>query len=522
MRTLDILCELCGKSNQMKILSTSQIREADAYTITHEPIASIDLMERAASACVIWLHKRYKKVDNVFVFCGTGNNGGDGLAIARLMHKYIISKITVVIVEHNDKSTPDFLTNSKQYKENKERKKVIINPGSILPEIPDGALVIDALVGSGLSKPVTGLLAEVVEHINNSKAAKIISIDIPTGLFAEDNSANSGKVICADYTLTFELPKLAFLFPENEPFVGEWQVLPIGLSKEFIAKTTTNYHYITEETILPLLKKRTKFSHKGTFGHALIIAGSKGKMGAAVMAAKSALRAGAGLVSAHIPNCGYTVLQSSVPEAMCETDENETHISGQIKTGNCNAVAVGPGIGNDPDTVRALKLLIQDTTVNTVFDADALNIIAENKTWFAFMRGGSILTPHPKEFERLFGKTDNSFERLKLQREMAMKYGFYIVLKGAHTSIAFPDGSVYFNSTGNPGMATGGSGDVLTGIICGLLAQGYKPYEASILGVYLHGIAGDVAAENRSEQGMTAMDIIEGMGEAWKASTSSA
>lgn len=499
----------------MKILNTQQIREADTYTIKHEPIASIDLMERAARECENWYESHFKRARKVYIFCGTGNNGGDGLAIARLLNIYDYNVI-VFIVRHSDKTSPDFSINLKQLKKSKNVDIIDISETSQLPELPDNIVIIDALLGSGLSKPLTGLLADVVEHINKSNASTIISIDIPTGLFAEDNSSNTGKVICADYTLTFELPKLAFLFPENAPFVGEWQVLPIGLSKEFIAQANTNYHYITEELILPLLKKRDKFSHKGTFGHALIIAGSKGKMGAAVMAAKSALRAGAGLVSAHIPNCGYTVLQSTVPEAMCETDANETHISGRIKTGNCNAVAVGPGIGNDPDTVRALKLLIQDTTINMVYDADALNIIAENKTWFAFLRGGSILTPHPKEFERLFGKSDNSFERLKLQREMAMKYSIYIVLKGAHTSIAFPDGSVYFNSTGNPGMATGGSGDVLTGIICGLLAQGYKPYEASVLGVYLHGVAGDIAAEKMSEQGMTAMDIIEGVGEAWK------
>lgn len=497
----------------MKILSTAQIREADAYTIAHEPIASIDLMERAASACAQWIADRHSDGAAFYIFCGTGNNGGDGLAIARILNSTKYYNIKVFVVRHSDKTSPDFSTNLSRLAKSKNVDITDISEPAQLPEIPENTVVIDALLGSGLSKFLTGLLADVVEHINISKAATIISIDIPTGLFAE---ANSGKVICADYTLTFELPKLAFLFPENEPFVGEWQALPIGLSKEFIAQTATDYHYITEELILPLLKKRDKFSHKGTYGHTLIVAGSKGKMGAAVMAAKSALRAGAGLVSAHIPNCGYTVLQSAVPEAMCETDANETHISGRIKTGNCSAVAVGPGIGSDADTVRALKLLIQDTTINTVFDADALNIIAENKTWFPFIRGGSILTPHPKEFERLFGKTDNSFERLKLQREMAMKYGFYIVLKGAHTSIASPDGSVYFNSTGNPGMATGGSGDVLTGIICGLLAQGYKPYEASMLGVYLHGVAGDIAAEKMSEQGMTAMDIIEGMGEAWK------
>ena len=500
----------------MKILYTSQIREADAYTIKHEPIASVDLMERAANVCASWIAERYSDSAAFYFFCGTGNNGGDGLAIARILNNTKYYNIKVFVVRHSDKTSPDFSTNLSRLAKSKNVDITDISETAQLPEIPENTVIIDALLGSGLSKPLTGLLADVVEHINNSKASTIISIDIPTGLFAEDNSANTGKVICADYTLTFELPKLAFLFHENAPFVGEWQVLPIGLSQEFIAQTATNYHYITEVLILSLLKKRDKFSHKGTFGHALIIAGSKGKMGAAVMAAKSALRAGAGLVSAHIPNCGYTVLQSSVPEAMCETDANETHISGRIKTGNCNAVAVGPGIGNDADTVRALKLLIQDTTINMVYDADALNIIAENKTWFAFMRGGSILTPHPKEFERLFGKSNNSFERLKLQREMAMKYGFYIVLKGAHTAIAFPDGSVYFNSTGNPGMATGGSGDVLTGIICGLIAQGYKPHEASVLGVYLHGVAGDIAAEKMSEQGMTAVDIIDGMGEAWK------
>jgi len=500
----------------MKILNSAQIRETDAYTIQHEPVASIDLMERAALACSFWMGDQFDEFKSVYIFCGTGNNGGDGLALARELDKKGCHNINVYIVRYSDKASPDFSANFKQLNKSKDLDIIEISDSTVLPAIPDNIIVIDALLGNGLSKPLSGLLADVVHHINQSNAT-VISIDIPTGLFAEDNSANTGKVICADYTLTFELPKLAFLFPENAPFVGDWQVLPIGLSKEFIAQTNSPYHYITKENILPLLKKRNKFSHKGTYGHALIIAGSKGKMGAAVMAAKSALRAGAGLVSAHIPNCGYSVFQSSVPEAMCETDTNETHISGRINTANYNAVAVGCGIGKELDTVKALKLLIQETTVNTVFDADALNIISENKTWLPFMRGGSIITPHPKEFERLFGKSENSFQRLQLQREMAMKYSFCILLKGAYTSIALPDGTVYFNSTGNPGMATGGSGDVLTGIICGLLAQGYKPHEASVLGVYLHGIAGDSASEKLSEQGMIAGDIIECLGEAWKA-----
>lgn len=499
----------------MKILSSSQIREADVYTIAHEPIASIDLMEDAATACTIWLINKYEDETTFYIFCGTGNNGGDGLAIARRLENAKDYNIKVFILRHSNKNSDDFSVNLKRLNKNKNIDVIDISEPSKLPEIPENIVVIDAILGSGLSKPLSDLIADTVEHINKSNAT-VISIDIPTGLFAEDNSQNKGNIIQADFTLTFELPKLAFLFPENATFVGNWQVLPIGLSKEFIAQTSTPYHYITDGVILPLLKPRTKFSHKGTYGHALIIAGSKGKMGAATMAAKSALRAGAGLVSAHIPNCGYSVFQSAVPEAMCERDENENHISGRIKTGNYNAVAIGPGIGTDNDTARALKLFIQECSINTVFDADALNIISENKTWLPFMRGGSILTPHPKEFERLFGKTENSFERLQLQSEMAKKYSFYIILKGAHTAVALPDGSVYFNSTGNPGMATGGSGDVLAGIICGLLAQGYKPHEASILGVYLHGIAGDIAAEKFSERGMTAMDIIDCMGEAWK------
>lgn len=499
----------------MKILSSTQLREADTHTIKNEPIASIDLMERAAGECIKWLLKRY--IDNTvfYIFCGTGNNGGDGLAIARRLNEVMHLKITVFIVRHSEKFSPDFEINYERLKKCVDIIIREIKSEKELPEISENCVVIDALLGSGLTKPVSGLLGETVNHINKSKA-EIISIDIPTGLFSEDNTNNNGAIINADYTLTFQLPKLAFLFPENSDYVGEWEILHIGLSDEFIEQTSTPYHYITDENILPLLKKREKFSHKGNYGHALIIAGSKGKMGAAVMASKAGLRAGTGLVTAHIPACGYSVFQTSIPEAMCETNENETHISERIKTTNYNAVAVGCGIGTHADTARMLKVLIQETTVNTVFDADAINILSENKTWLPFLRGGSILTPHPKEFERLFGKTENSFERLQLQREMAKKHSIYIVLKGAHTSVAFPDGTVFFNSTGNPGMATGGSGDVLTGIICGLLAQGYKPHEACVLGIYLHGLAGDIAAEKFSEQGMIAGDIIDCLGEAWK------
>lgn len=499
----------------MKIFSIDQIREADRYTIENEPISSILLMERAAEELFYWwlANNPYTETP-VHIFCGLGNNGGDGLVLSRLLLK-VGYPVTTYIVRYSEHSSSDFDANLTALEGCANNKIIELTPKSIIPVIQEEEQIVDAIFGSGLSKPVEGFPAKVIQHLNQSGAAKI-SIDMPSGLFADQPSDTKSAIVRADYTLSFQFPKLAFLFPENDAFVGHWEILDIGLHHDFINKTGTNHLYMTREDLSPSLKKRKRFSHKGTFGHALLIAGGYGKMGAAILTTKSAVRSGVGLVHTHVPRWGAAIMQTACPEAMLSIDRYEFYLSEMPKTGGYTAIGAGPGLGTEEQTQKAIKLLIQQTQVPLVLDADALNILSLNKTWIPFLQKNTILTPHPKEFERLVGTWRNDFERLEKQREMAVKHGLFVVLKGANTSVAFPDGKIYFNSTGNPGMATGGSGDVLTGLITGLLAQGYTPGIASVLGVYLHGLAGDIAARKISSQALSATDIIKHMGKAFK------
>jgi ADP-dependent NAD(P)H-hydrate dehydratase / NAD(P)H-hydrate epimerase len=497
----------------LKIYSVEQVRRADAYTIQHEPIDSIDLMERAATQCFEWiLAKLSGKPRNFFVFCGPGNNGGDGLAIARMLSKANYT-VSVAISEDEIKYSPDFKINLDRLKE--MGLTIVSLPESLnwTPENDD--IVVDSLFGSGLAKPLNGFLDEVINFINQLKSI-VISIDIPSGLFADLPVGKNDPVIHADYTLSFQFPKTALFFSENEIFTGEWIILPIGLHANFIQEETTNNFFIDRYDIAELLKPRSKFSHKGTFGHALLISGSLGKMGAAVLASMAVLRAGAGLLTTHIPRCGYEIIQTSVPEAMASIDANTNECSGIPFLGTYSAIGIGPGLGKSKEASDTLKLLLQETKVPLVLDADALNILSENKTWQAFVPAGSILTPHPGEFERLAGKSNNGFERIQLLREYCTRNKVFMVLKGAYTITCTPGGNCYFNSTGNPGMATGGSGDVLTGIILGLMAQQYSPLEASLAAVYLHGLAGDLAAAELGMESMLASDILQQLGKAFQ------
>ena len=520
----------------MKILSVDKIREADAYTIENEPIDSIDLMERAASKVYEWFMKRCKtKEVNVRIFCGVGNNGGDGLALARMLYfTGIIPEVFIVRV--SDKMSRDCEINFTRLKDCRDVTLVAseseipmyeIFSEDDFPIIKDNEIVIDAIFGSGLNRNVEGFTAELISHLNNNNAIRI-AIDIPSGLFADGGqqsmpSTDSGTstvnepvevtrhapaIFKADYTLSFQFPKLAFMFPENDVYVGRWEVIDIGLHKDFIDNVETLNFYTTEDMAMPILRKRTKFSHKGTYGHALLVAGSSGKTGAALLSAEACLRTGVGLLTAHLPKDALLPMQIYLPEAMTSIDKSETHCTEITDILPYTAIGVGPGLGKDPETAILLKKIIQEATQPLVLDADALNIIADNPTWISFLPNNTILTPHPKEFERLFGKTNNSYERLELQRNMSVTHNIIIVLKGAHTAITFPNGTCFFNSTGNPGMATAGSGDVLTGMILSLLAQRYSPEESALLGVYLHGKAGDKAAKEIGENAMIARDII--------------
>lgn len=498
----------------MKILNAAQIKALDAFTIKHEGIKSIDLMERASQVFVRWFTRKFAAEENeVIVFVGPGNNGGDGLAVARLLYfKFYNIKIYRCIIGEN--TSLDFEINLKNLPKRNAIPLIEINENAPFPEFKKPAIVIDAIFGSGLNRPLEGYWKILVEHLNE-QAETLVSIDIPSGLFADKHS--SGVSIQADYTLSFELPKLAFLFPENLQRVGKWQFQSIRLNPDFIKKCETPFHFVDLEMVKAMIKKRQKFDHKGTFGHALLIAGSYGKVGAAVLSAKAALRSGAGLVTIHAPKCAYPILQISAPEAMVSVDSSEKEISELPKLEVYKAVGIGCGIGTNSLTVKCLSSVISSFRKPIIFDADALNILANNPDWFSDLPKNSILTPHPKEFERLFGKTQNNFQRNELQRKKAQELNVFIILKGAHTCIATPDGTCFFNTTGNPGMATGGSGDVLTGLLTGLLAQGYSAGEAAILGVYLHGLAGDLAIrDEQSKASLLAGDLIEYFGKAFK------
>ena len=446
----------------MKIFPSSSIKKLDAYTIEHEPIASIDLMERAATALTKAIMNRWSRETPVTVFAGPGNNGGEEVTFHEISTQFVPPTLT-----------PDHL-------------------------------VIDGLFGSGLNKPLSGGFAAVVKYINSSPAM-VVAIDIPSGLMGEENTFNvKNNIIRADVTFSLQLPKLAFLFAENTEYVGEWDLLNIGLSEEGIEETETNYEMLELEDIRSLIKPRQQFAHKGNFGHALLIAGSKGMAGASVLAARACLRSGVGLLTVHAPICNNDILQTSVPEAMVETDANETCFAIPTDTDDYQAVGIGPGLGRSEETEAALLEQLEHCQTPVVVDADALNILANHRHTLTHLPKGSILTPHPKELERLTGKCQDSYERLTKACELA------------HAAIITPAGKCYFNPTGNPGMATGGSGDVLTGVILALLAQGYPAEDAAKIGTYIHGLAGDFAQKKQGMIGLIASDIITCLPTAWR------
>ncbi|HEY5826674.1 MAG TPA: NAD(P)H-hydrate dehydratase, partial [Cyclobacteriaceae bacterium] len=465
----------------IKIFNTQQIREWDTFTIKNEPIASIDLMERASGSFVQWFTERFNTTNKIGVICGVGNNGGDGLAIARLLKEWNYP-VKVWIVRGAVKETDDFKLNLTRLEEKILTEGITSQIDSEL--FNDRTILIDAVFGSGLSRPAEGIYAQVIQAINKAKAVRV-AVDIPSGLSADQPS--SGEIVKADHTVTFQAPKLSFLFPQSVAYTGEWHVVDIGLSKVFQKETETPYLYLTRRAVKKLLKPRLKFSNKGDHGKALLIAGSYGKMGACVLSARSTLRAGAGLLTVHIPKSGYTIIQTAVPEAMASVDTNEQIFSSVSELDKYDVIGIGPGLGKEKETVAAFQKVLA-AGKPMIIDADALNILSEHRELLHLIPSGSILTPHPKEFERLVGKWNNDFERLNKQIQLSNQLKAVIVLKGANTSIATPEGKVYFNSTGNAGMATGGTGDVLTGILTGLLAQKYSAEDAAILGVYLHGL----------------------------------
>ncbi|HDJ34502.1 MAG TPA: NAD(P)H-hydrate dehydratase [Bacteroidetes bacterium] len=499
----------------MKIFTSAQIREIDRYTMEHEPVASIDLMERAATRLFEWITRHYPSGTPFLLVAGPGNNGGDALALSRLLHGSGY-RVEPVVADISGKFSDDCACNLNRLKKIPDLRIRVLKKGEPLPSVSNRTVIVDGLFGSGLARPLAGWPAELVKQMNKS-GHEIISIDIPSGMYGEEPvDENRGPAVRARYTLSFQFPKLAFLLPENEEYTGEWKVLPIGLHPEIIEKTATPWHYVTAGEDRNMLHNRKKFSHKGHYGHALFIAGSAGKMGAAVLGARACLRAGVGLLTVHVPGAGRDILQTAVPEAMVSVDRSGEVFSEISETGGYDAVGVGPGLGTRQETAGALQGLLGSYHGPVVVDADAINILGKNRDWLGMLNEKTVLTPHPREFERITRRTENSLQRLELLRQFAGEYGVVVVLKGAYTAVARPDGQVFFNSTGNPGMATAGSGDVLTGIILSLLAQGYPAGKAATLGVYLHGLSGDLASRDSSQESLIAGDIIEYMGDAFK------
>ena len=499
----------------MKILTQSQLKEADQYTIEHEPVASIDLMERAALNITEKITERWDTSRNMVVFAGPGNNGGDAVAVARLLFErnYNVCLYLFNVTGH---LSDDCATNVERLQECGFENFIEVVNSVNFQKLDKNDIVIDGLFGTGLNKPLSKGFAMIVDMINNS-GATVVSIDIPSGLMCEDNTFNVRKsIIRANLTLSIQLPKLSFFFPENADVVGELDLIDINISQEYIDQTSCKYYITEEEEMKALIKPRKMFAHKGNFGHGLIIAGSYGMGGAAVMAAQACTHSGIGKLTIHTPVCNHHLLQSAVPVAMVSDDIDERCFSSNIDLDFYQAAAIGPGLGQEDITIEATLDLISNSQIPLIVDADAINILSSYSDYLNNLPTNSILTPHVKELEKLIGKCSNHYERISKAKDIAMNHQIYIILKGAWTTVITPEGNCYFNPTGNPGMATAGSGDVLTGILTALLAQGYSSVDTCRLGTYVHGLAGDIACARKGEISMTALDIIEALPAAWK------
>ncbi|WP_282116147.1 NAD(P)H-hydrate dehydratase [Cellulophaga baltica] len=496
----------------MKIFSAKQIYQADKYTIEKQQIKSDELMERVAIQIFNWLHLRLQGAPvKIQLFCGIGNNGGDGVAVARHLQEHGYS-IEVHIVNYSEKRSDDFLLNLKRLKDRKIWPN-FINSDSDFPEISKEDIVIDAIFGIGLNRNPDAWVVKLMQKINASDAF-VLAVDLPSGLYTDKPVKNEDAVVKANHILSFQTPKLVFFLPETGVYANQWEIIDIGIDAEFIANTKVDYELISKLEVLPSYIPREKFAHKGTYGHALIIGGSYGKIGAMQLASKSCLRSGAGLVTAYLPKCGYLPLQTALPEVMVLTDDQDECISAVNFDITPDVIGIGVGLGTAKETQEALGAFLKSNKTPLVLDADAINILALNEAFLKNLPAQTVLTPHPKELERLLGNWKDDFDKLKKAKAFSKKYDCIVVIKGAHTITVY-DGQGYINTTGNPGMATAGSGDVLTGIITGLIAQGYEPLAASIFGVYLHGTSGDIAVESTGYQSLTASALIDSLGNAY-------
>jgi hydroxyethylthiazole kinase-like uncharacterized protein yjeF len=478
----------------LPLLTAQQIRAADAYTIANELVTSFDLMERAAKAFADCFAKYYPdKGKSITIYCGTGNNGGDGLAIAQLLHNMGYRYLAVKIARFSEKTTADFSANFKLLGQT-SIPLTILKPNEEIPA-DDSDLIIDALLGTGLNKPLNGDYKELVEQLN-SLHKTVVAVDVPTGFFTESEINPEAAVLKAELVITFQQPKINFLLPESALAINRWKAVDIGISEDFVKSLDSPYQFVEEKDIRLLLKPRRRFSNKGTYGHTLVVAGQDKTMGAALLCSAASAYAGAGLTTACVPESGLTALNSYLPELMAIIRKENT--LPEIEWEQFSAIAVGPGLGKNDAALDLLRNILTNYHKPLVVDADALNLLAKCPSLLKEIPGGSVLTPHMKEFDRIFGEHKNWWKRLQTCLEKAKELQVYIVLKNDYTITATPGGQLFFNSTGNAAMATGGMGDVLTGIIASLLAQKYSSQEACIIGTYIHGKAGDdLALPNR-------------------------
>ncbi|MEB8330353.1 NAD(P)H-hydrate dehydratase [Flavobacteriaceae bacterium KMM 6897] len=496
----------------MKIFTAHQIYEADKNTIVKQQITSDALMERAATQLFNWMHQRLQGAPvTIHLFCGIGNNGGDGLVLARQLqeHGYLIK---VYVISYSEKRSHDFLLNLDRLKERKIWP-IFIGPKDKMTEINKEDIIVDAIFGIGLNRTPDDWVIEVIQHLNNSNAF-VLSVDIPSGLFVDKAPEIAESIVKANHVLSFQAPKLIFFLPQTGVYVNQWEVLDIGLDRDYLSAVDNQYELIGKSEVLPWYRPREKFSHKGTYGHSLIIGGSYGKIGAVLLASDACLNTGSGLVTAYIPTCGYVPMQTALPEAMVITDINDKIVTDIQFDVSPTVIGLGIGIGQDEITVQALKRFLDTNSTPLVIDADALNIISKNREFLKMIPAQSVITPHPKELERLIGKWQDDFEKLEKAMAFSMQNDIILVIKGAHTITLF-NGKGYINTTGNPGMATAGSGDVLTGMITGLIAQGYDSLRATVFAIYLHGRSGDLAVDQCGYQALTASEIIDFIGDAF-------
>lgn len=497
----------------MKIFSKEQIYEGDLLTAKKQNISSTELMERAGTQIFNWIHQRMQGAQvPIHVFCGIGNNGGDGLVLARQLVNYGYNVHTYV-VNCSDKRTQDFLINYDRIKQTTKKWPIMLNCKADFPPIGSDDIIVDAVFGIGLNRPPNDWVKSLFQHFKESKAFTL-AIDLPSGLYADKVPKDENGVVWADYTLSFQSPKLVFFLPDTSKYTRQWEVLDIGIDLEFLQQTETEVELIGKNEMLPIYKPREKFSHKGTYGHGLLIGGSYGKIGAMLLSGRGMLASGAGLVTVYVPKCGYMPMQTALPEAMVITDIDDDILTAIKYDIEPTAIGIGMGMGTNEKTHAAFQMFLKTNNLPLIIDADGINLLSKHEGDLGLIKPQTVFTPHPKELERLLGKWKDDFDKLKKAKAFSKKYKCILIIKGAHTITVFQD-KLYINSTGNPGLATGGTGDVLTGIITGLIGQGYEPLIASLFGVYLHGKSADIAVNDYSYQSLTASHIIDYLGQAY-------